>query len=60
VLERAYILTDKRIILPEHLPEQFGARPEHRRLDDLLGTYSLKQAKVRPPDLVRFCHDTNS
>ena len=46
VLERAYILTDKRIILPEHLPEPFGARPEHRRLDDLLGTYSLKQAKV--------------
>ena len=46
VLERAFILTDKRIILPEHLPEPFGARPEHRRLDDLLGTYSLKQAKV--------------
>ena len=31
---------------PGLLPEPFGARPEHRRLDDLLGTYSLKQAKV--------------
>jgi len=33
VLERALILTDKNIILPEHLPLQFG-------------TYSLKKAKV--------------
>jgi len=46
VLERALILTDKNIILPEHLPGQFGTRDEHRRLDDLLGTYSLKEAKV--------------
>jgi len=28
VLERALILTDKDIILPEHLPEQFGAKDE--------------------------------
>ncbi|MCL1979902.1 MAG: sigma-54 dependent transcriptional regulator [Proteobacteria bacterium] len=46
VLERALILTDKHIILPQHLPEQLGGRPERRRIDDLLGTYSLKQAKV--------------
>jgi two-component system response regulator AtoC len=46
VLERALILTDKDIILPEHLPEQFGAKSEHRRIDDFFGTYSLKQAKV--------------
>ena len=46
VLERALILTDKNIISPEHLPEQFGAKVEHRRIDDLLGTYSLKEAKV--------------
>ena len=26
VLERALILTDKNIILPEHLPVQFGAK----------------------------------
>ena len=46
VLERALILTDKDIILPEHLPEQFGAKSEHRRIDDFFGTYSLKKAKI--------------
>jgi two-component system response regulator AtoC len=46
VLERALILTDKNIILPEHLPEQFGSQPQCRRIDDLLGTYSLKEAKI--------------
>jgi two-component system response regulator AtoC len=46
VLERALILTDKNIILPEHLPEQFGAQSQCRRIDDLLGTYSLKEAKI--------------
>ena len=46
VLERALIITDKNIILPEHLPEQFGAKPQHRRIDDFLGTYSLKEAKI--------------
>ena len=46
VLERALILTDKDIILPEHLPEQFGAKSEHRRIEDFLGTYSLKKAKI--------------
>ena len=48
VLERAAVLTDKRIILPEHLPEPLGLPgpvPE-RRLDDLLGTLSLKKAKA--------------
>jgi len=46
VLERALILTDKNIILPQHLPERLGGRQERRRIDDLLGTYSLKKAKV--------------
>ncbi len=46
VLERALILTDKNIILPEHLPGQFGATNEHRRIDDFFGTYSLKKAKI--------------
>jgi len=46
VLERALILTDKNIILPENLPGQFGAKGEHRRIDDFFGTYSLKKAKV--------------
>lgn len=45
VLERALILSDKNIILPEHLPGQFGAKDEQRRIDDFLGTYSLKEAK---------------
>jgi len=46
VLERALILADKNIVLPEHLPEQLGVKGERRRIDDLLGTYSLKEAKV--------------
>jgi len=46
VLERALILTEKKIILPEHLPERFGTKSESRRIDDILGTYSLKEAKV--------------
>jgi two-component system response regulator AtoC len=46
ILERALILTDKDIILPEHLPEQFGAKCEHRRIEDYFATYSLKKAKV--------------
>jgi two-component system response regulator AtoC len=46
VLERALILTDKKIILPEHLPGKFGTKAESRRIDDILGTYSLKEAKV--------------
>ncbi len=46
VLERALILTEKNVILPEHLPAQFGVKDEHRRIDDFLGTYSLKQAKI--------------
>lgn len=46
VLERALILTDKNVILPQHLPEQLGGRQERRRIDDVLGTYSLKKAKI--------------
>ncbi|MCL2790462.1 MAG: sigma-54 dependent transcriptional regulator [Desulfobulbus sp.] len=46
VLERALILADRNIILPQHLPEQLGGRRERRRIDDVLGTYSLKQAKI--------------
>ena len=45
VLERALILTDKAIILPEHLPAQFGAKGNNRRADDFSGSYSLKKAK---------------
>ena len=46
VIERAFVLNDKKIILTEHLPGHLGAPHEHRRLDDMFGTFSLKQAKV--------------
>lgn len=46
ILERALILADKQTILPQHLPEQLGGRQERRRIDDVLGTYSLKKAKI--------------
>ena len=46
VLERALILADKQTILPQHLPEQLGGRQERRRIGDVLGTYSLKKAKI--------------
>ena len=43
VIERALVLADKNIILPENLPEDLGSRTYHRRLDDLLGTLSIKE-----------------
>ena len=46
VIERAIILADTEIILPEHLPESFGAVSRDRRINDFLGTYSLKKAKI--------------
>ncbi len=46
VIERAMILTDRSVILPEHLPQPFGAKNEGRRIDDFFGTYSLKKAKA--------------
>ena len=46
VIERAMILTDRGVILPEHLPQPCGAKNEGRRLDDFFGTYSLKKAKA--------------
>ncbi|MGI6657596.1 MAG: sigma-54-dependent transcriptional regulator [Desulfobulbus sp.] len=45
-LERALILCDRGEILPEHLPPHLAARPERRRMTDILGTYSLKEGKV--------------
>lgn len=46
VIERAVILAEKSTILPENLPESFGAISKNRRINDFLGTYSLKKAKV--------------
>ena len=44
-LERALILADGHVVLPEHLPEQLGAQNMERRLEDYFGTLSLKKAK---------------
>lgn len=44
-LERALILAEGPMILPEHLPARFGANNQERRLEDFFGTYSLKKAK---------------
>lgn len=45
VMERTVIFADKNVILPEDLPENFGARNKGRRLNDILGTLSLKQGQ---------------
>ena len=44
-LERAIILSEGRAILPDHLPPYPGTRNQVRRVEDLLGTFSLKEAK---------------
>ncbi len=45
VIERAVILADKHVLLPENLPETLGGQKQNRRLDDLLGTFSIKEGK---------------
>lgn len=45
VIERAVILAEKKVLLPENLPPQFGVRPSGRRLDDFFGGFSIKQAQ---------------
>lgn len=45
VIERAVILADNEVVLPENLPESFGSTSQNRRINDILGTYSLKKAK---------------
>ena len=44
-IERAVILAEKNIILPENLPSILGRQTSSRRLDDLLGTFSIKEGK---------------
>ncbi|OEU67165.1 MAG: histidine kinase [Desulfovibrio sp. S3730MH75] len=46
VIERAVVLTEGETVLPEIFPESFGATSRNRRINDFLGTYSLKKAKV--------------
>ncbi len=45
VIERAVIFAEKNVILPENLPESFGSPSRGRRLDDLLGTLSIKKGR---------------
>ena len=45
VLERAVILADKKMILPENLPPEFGAKLQARRLDDFFEGFSIKTAR---------------
>ncbi|MBA3030215.1 MAG: sigma-54-dependent Fis family transcriptional regulator [Desulfobacteraceae bacterium] len=44
-IERAVVLSEKKIILPEHLPETMGAKTGSRRIDDLFEGFSVKQAQ---------------
>ncbi|PIE56633.1 MAG: hypothetical protein CSA34_03195 [Desulfobulbus propionicus] len=45
VMERAVIMAEKGVILPENLPKTLGGGHEGRRLDDILGGYSIKKAR---------------
>lgn len=44
-IERAVVLAEKKMIFPENLPESVGSRNKNRRLDDMLGTLSIKQGR---------------
>ena len=45
VMERAVVLSEKKIILPENLPSELGSRPGLARMDDFFEGFSLKQAQ---------------
>ncbi len=58
VIERAVIFSDKDVVLPENLPESFGSPSKGRRLDDLLGTLSIKKGrKIMEGRLIRRALD---
>ena len=44
-IERAVVLSEKLILLPENLPESMGAKTGSRRIDDLFEGFSVKQAQ---------------
>ena len=44
-IERAVVLSEKKILLPENLPESMGAKSGSRRIDDLFEGFSVKQAQ---------------
>jgi len=45
VIERALILAEKNVILPENLPPEFGSKQGSRRLDDYFSGFSIKKAQ---------------
>ena len=45
IIERAVLLSEKKIILPENLPSELGARTGSARMDDFFGSFSLKKAQ---------------
>ncbi|HEB70394.1 MAG TPA: sigma-54-dependent Fis family transcriptional regulator [Desulfobulbus sp.] len=58
VIERAVILAEKKIILPENLPPEFGTKRQARRLDDFFAGFSIKKAqKIMEKSLIRRALD---
>ena len=45
VIERAVVLAEKKVILPENLPDEFGVKSGGRRLDDIFGGFSIKRGQ---------------
>ncbi len=45
VIERAVILSEKKILLPENLPEALGTKSGNKRIDDFFEGFSLKTAR---------------
>jgi two-component system response regulator AtoC len=45
MVERAVVLADKHIILPENLPIEFGIKRASNRMDDFFEGFSLKNAR---------------
>jgi two-component system response regulator AtoC len=45
IIERAVVLADKHIILPENLPMEFGIKRASNRMDDFFEGFSLKKAQ---------------
>jgi two-component system response regulator AtoC len=45
MIERAVVLADKHIILPENLPIEFGIKHAANRMDDFFEGFSLKNAR---------------
>ncbi len=54
VMERAVILAEKKVILPENLPSEFGTKRQARRLDDFFAGFSIKKAqRIMEKSLIR-------